>query len=380
MFPKPVLILAHYFLPANNAGGPPKSLANLIDTLAGRVSFRVVCCDHEYEVKDKLPGIQAASWTLHEGKDVFYQEDNVLSIMRTIGFCLSRKYGAIYLNSFFDPTYTILPLIASIALSKKDVYLSPRGEFSAAALAIKKSRKEKYIRLFRFFEFHKKIHWVATSEKERADIIGKFGNDISMSVIRNFPAPVVPEFLPASEKEAGSLKLVYLARIAPMKNTKYVFEVLSKVRSNIELHVYGPVEHEEYWAECRRLIEALPANISVDYKGGVAASNVISILKKYHAYILPTRGENFGHTIFEAASSGLPLIISDATPWKNLQEKEIGFDIPLADSEKFVQAIEWMAGLTLTQLNSMKKKAHDFAESYIFENDDVIAAERCFLR
>ena len=35
--------------------------------------------------------------------------------------------------------------------------------------------------------------------------------------------------------------------------------------------------------------------------------------------ILPTKGENFGHVIAESLSASLPVIISQNTPWRNLQ-------------------------------------------------------------
>ena len=40
-----ILVYTHYFLPANNAGGPPKSLANLIDATKDKLKFKVMCCD-----------------------------------------------------------------------------------------------------------------------------------------------------------------------------------------------------------------------------------------------------------------------------------------------------------------------------------------------
>ena len=36
------------------------------------------------------------------------------------------------------------------------------------------------------------------------------------------------------------------------------------------------------------------------------------------AFLLPTGGENFGHAIFEALSCGVPALISDRTPWRDL--------------------------------------------------------------
>jgi glycosyltransferase involved in cell wall biosynthesis len=41
-----------------------------------------------------------------------------------------------------------------------------------------------------------------------------------------------------------------------------------------------------------------------------------TILSKYEAFILLTKGENFGHSIYEALSVGTPVIITNKTPWQ----------------------------------------------------------------
>jgi glycosyltransferase involved in cell wall biosynthesis len=51
--------------------------------------------------------------------------------------------------------------------------------------------------------------------------------------------------------------------------------------------------------------------------------------------LLPTLGENYSHVICEALSAGCPVLISDRTPWRNLQDKGVGWDIPLEEEERF---------------------------------------------
>ena len=45
--------------------------------------------------------------------------------------------------------------------------------------------------------------------------------------------------------------------------------------------------------------------------------------------ILPTHGESFGHIIVEAWAAGCPVLISDRTPWRELREQGVGWDVPL---------------------------------------------------
>lgn len=57
-------------------------------------------------------------------------------------------------------------------------------------------------------------------------------------------------------------------------------------------------------------------------------------------FLFPTLGENYGHVIFEALAAGCPVIVSDQTPWQDLEKREVGWVIPLADQQRYCQVIE----------------------------------------
>ena len=49
--------------------------------------------------------------------------------------------------------------------------------------------------------------------------------------------------------------------------------------------------------------------------------------------------------------AGRPVVISDQTPWRNLTEKQAGWDLPLADQAAFAE--------TLTRLAAMAQDEYD---------------------
>ncbi len=67
------------------------------------------------------------------------------------------------------------------------------------------------------------------------------------------------------------------------------------------------------------------------------------MLPGYDRFFLAPFSENFGHAINEALSAGVPVVISDKTPWRNLQEKGMGWDLPLDNRRAFIEVIEAMA-------------------------------------
>lgn len=138
--------------------------------------------------------------------------------------------------------------------------------------------------------------------------------------------------------------MVFISRIAPVKNLLYALEVLKNnhFEGLIEFDIYGPDEDKNYWEKCKELITHLPSNIIVEYKGFVDPKDISTTLSNYHSFFLPTKGENFGHAIVEAMQVGLIPLISDKTPWINLENQKVGYSLSLDNKDAFVLAIKEM--------------------------------------
>ena len=135
--------------------------------------------------------------------------------------------------------------------------------------------------------------------------------------------------------------MVFLSRISQKKNLDYALRVLTKTRVRIQFDIWGPLEDPAYWKKCQNLIESLPENVVARYRGTAHNSEVNKILAEYDLFFLPTCGENYGHVIAEAVSAGTPVLLSDQTPWRNLQKEGVGWDLPLENGEwAFREAIE----------------------------------------
>ena len=91
------------------------------------------------------------------------------------------------------------------------------------------------------------------------------------------------------------------------------------------------------------------------------------------------RGENFGHVIHEALRAGLPLIISDKTPWQQLEEKGVGWALPLNNPGAFAKRIELVASWTPPDYYRAAKDARSLAASVADAPDVIDANRRLFL-
>jgi glycosyltransferase involved in cell wall biosynthesis len=260
--------------------------------------------------------------------------------------------------------FTILPIEAGISSSKAKIVLAPRGMLHQGALQYKRMKKKLYFNLFRIRGLHKKIVFHATDVTEREDVKKVFGKNVNIEFVKDFPSSRQGP-LQVIEKEPGYLKCIFVSRISPKKNLLFLLSVLSTVKAEVQLSIAGPVEDDPYWLTCRDLITSMPANIKVEYLGAIPNNELPAIYRQHHLFVLPTHGENFGHVIFEALLNGRPVLISDHTPWRNLEEKETGWDLPLSGKEKFKEKIELAAGWNQQLFNRHCDASWHFAQSYI---------------
>jgi len=51
---------------------------------------------------------------------------------------------------------------------------------------------------------------------------------------------------------------------------------------------------------------------------------------------MPSLTENFSYTVLESLQAGIPVLISDQTPWRDLQSQRVGWDLPLENREPWL--------------------------------------------
>ena len=357
-----VIIFLQYYLPGVKAGGPIRSIANLVDVLGKEVRFRIVTSDRD--IKDRLPyrGIARNHW-LHVGNaEVIYLSPGWPGLRTLISILLSAgREEVLYVNSFFSRRFSVLPLLLRWTgfIKPQKVVLAPRGEFSQGALGLKNGRKRFYLALSRLFGIYGGVVFHASSKYEaldiadaikKADVIQIAGvvpanpekphqDPISRKPLQIQIAEDIARFrelgLPARTKECGHLRIVFASRICPMKNLIGALRIMNGIDGDVAFDIYGPAEDRKYWAECQDAIALLPSNIQVKYHGVIEHDRLADVFAQSDLFFLPTLGENYGHVICEAMSAGCPVLISDRTPWKNLEPQLAGWDVPLEDTARF---------------------------------------------
>lgn len=363
---KNILVLADYYVPGIKGGGPIQSIKNITDNLHKDFNFYIITLDRDLGDSKPYNNITYNQWQSVGNANVFYLDYDKFSIQGLVRTINSIEFDVLYLNTFFGFKFGILPIILRRLKKIKytPIVLAPRGQFSEGALKLKALKKNIYIKIFKYLNFQKNILWQATAKIEENDIKTVFGNNIDIKIARNLTANYENlSYSKSIEKTPGNLKIVFLSRITRKKNLKMAINLLKNIEGNVLFDIYGPIEDKEYWNECELEMKKLKSNTLVRYKGIIEHSNINEMFGKYHIFLFPTLGENFGHVISEAMIGGCPCILSDKTPWKGLEEYKVGWDIPLQDYSKYKQVLNELVAMEDKAYCNLSQNSFEFAKN-----------------
>jgi glycosyltransferase involved in cell wall biosynthesis len=369
-----VLVFIPNYLPGYRAGGPIRSLVNMVARLGDELDFRIITRDRDLNDDEAYPGIIRGEWIVVGKAKVMYLRQASISVNYLSELVHQLSPDVIYLNSYFNSIFTqrILWARKLKKIHEIPIVLAPRGEFSSGALGLNKLKKSIYLNVVRILGIYDDIVWHASSDIEAADIISGT-NHVKISQIKvalNL-APVEPglELVRAQHIAGKPLRVCFLSRISPKKNLDFSLRVLTKVEVPVVYTIYGPKEDKNYWRECELLLDALPPHVTVEYGGIIVPDRVKSVLLNHDLFFFPTLGENYGHVIHEALCAGLPVLLSDQTPWDAVNDSGVGWTLPLTAPMSFVSVIEDVAGWSNEALNNVSNLAQKFANDCAIDTD-----------
>lgn len=356
----PRLIFAsRYYPPAYLAGGPPRSVAALVDAVSSEYETSVLTSSRD------LDGTRVHSALRERSEADLHLADSPITFARSLWRLTSGGTGTLHVNSFFDRTFGLSAILLGLFLRQR-VIVAPRGELSPGALSIRPVRKRLTLTVLRWTRVLALCEWHATSAEEMADITQIVGEKAKSHL-----APIVRELPPQPEPPATSddVRIVFYSRVAPKKNLLAAIEAVRRLES-ATLTVIGPVDDESYADRCRKAAKDAGIGHRVDFAGAIRPEHTIDELAGFDLFILPTLGENFGHVIFESLAAGTPVLISETTPWSNVATVGAGYVIGADDIDGYVQAIERWRRLTADEQLQMRARARAEVER-VFEVDAV---------
>lgn len=377
---KPALLIFYdHFFPAYKAGGPIQSITNLANALQDDYSIYMITSSYDLNEVKPLANIKTSVWSqvcLPASTtiiNVWYAVAGKPSAYDIKAAIIKIDPAAVYLNGMFSYRFVLVPLM--VIKRNMHIVICPRGMLQEGALATKSLKKKIYLTFLKMSGLCRRVSWHATNEEEGQDIKRIFGKDVRIIVAGNIPKMPV-DVIKVNGKQQGQLRLVYLSLITEKKNLLQLINIISKLQANVTLDIYGPVKDKEYFKKCQHAISLHPSKII--YKGDVKPIDVQETFGKYDASILLTKGENFGHALYESLSVGCPVITSNFTAWNGLQENKAGWNVDISNEKEIVETIIHASNMDTPTFSIYQSGSFSLAWNYYRNGFDIGSYTKLF--
>ena len=361
---KRILIANRYYLPGYKAGGPIRSLSNLATVLSKKYKVFVVTLNRDLGTSPYTT-VPTNKWVCAEnGIEVFYLADSEVTLKRWVQLTDFVAPDFIYLNSFFDLQFSIyLQFLKRCQNIVAPLILTPRGELKQNALQISKIKKTIYLKVYKWFLKNNSTKYHACDFEEKMSINRHLGVKNPVLVAGNLP--YIASVKPKNPRLNSALRICTVGRLHKIKNIIYLIDILDKIKNiDIQLTIIGAIDQIDYWKNCCAKLEQLSPNVQWQYLETGDLSWVLEQVASHHLFFSPTLTESFGHSIAEALSVGTPVLISDKTPWRNLEQSGIGWDIPLDKPELYIEAIRTISGSSERESAERRSKCYKYIQQH----------------
>jgi glycosyltransferase involved in cell wall biosynthesis len=154
--------------------------------------------------------------------------------------------------------------------------------------------------------------------------------------------------------------LLFLGRLDPKKGIDLLLKSWSSVAEthlDWDLCIAGPGS-ANYTEQMRRLCQELNAP-RVRFTGPVYDRQRDELMAEAELFVLPTRSENFGITVAEALSFGVPVLCTKGAPWQELTKHGCGWWVDV-DVDALRVALHQALALSTTELASLGERGREW--------------------
>ena len=361
-----ILVCYFGYLPGKKYGGPVTSLYRFTELVGDCYDLYFVTTDHDLGTSERYDSIEEG-WNQVGKCQVCYLKSSELKMKKYLELVEQVKPDLVYISSFFGASFTI-PFLKIAKNKCIPVLIAPRGEFAASALKMKSWKKTPYLWLMKKSGLLHDVYFQATSKNEEQDICRAMGGNGKIVMLPNIPCTF--RHKEAICKKAGSLRILVCSRILRNKNILKSIGFASKLNGKVEMDIYGSIEDEQYWDECKKAIMDSPSSICISYKGTVSPQEAAELPLSYDCLLHPTEFENYGQVIVESIVHDCPVIISKGTtPWDDLEKNGAGFVRNLNSDSDFVNAVDLLLKMDNENYIDVVKRTREYAKKKIDLND-----------
>lgn len=265
----------------------------------------------------------------------YYNETKINIISLSLLFHLWKDILAkdvVHIQYIFSSPTPIAIFYAT--LLNKPIVLSPRGALCQWCLSQGSKYKNIWLKIL-IKPFLKNIHWHATAEQEKEEILNLFPsakikiipNGIEYDKYQQSNNFTIKEY---TNKYIGKIVntskiVVSMGRLQKKKGFDILinsFKYVLEKDIDAILLIAGQDEGEEF--NLLNQIKALNLEEHIFLVGNIEGQDKIDFFANADLFALSSHNENFGNVYIESLASGTPIIASKGTPWSEVIEYNCG--------------------------------------------------------
>lgn len=368
-----ICLISSSFYPATFYGGPISATWDLSKKLTNR-NIEVFVSTTNANGNKKLDVLTNKFIKKHENLFIKYYNEQILNKL-SIEFILGiwsdiKKSDVVYIQYLFH--YTVFFALIFSVFQNKKIIICPRGSFSKFTLSNKLTVIKSLWLSFFISPFSQKIIWQASSYLEEKDILIRFSkakveiiNDgvDCLSFQNNIELKrekIVHQFSKREFSQVSHL-LFSMGRLHKIKGFNVLIDAFSLfIQDNINAKLLIAGADDGVKEALLFQIKKLNLSDSVFLIGSINFEDKKLLLSNCDIFALASEFESFGIVIAEALACGTPVVVSNKTPWKDIEVKNCGI---FTNNEKnsFYQAFK-----RVVKLDFDKAKI----KNYVKENYD----------
>ena len=251
-----ILLTTSNYLPGYKAGGPVRSLANLVDRLGEEFAFRILTADRDLGDHQPYPGVETGFWKPVGKAQVMYLSPRQMGLMAWHKLLNQIDFDLIYLNSFLATQkciYAPAMLLGNASCSAN--YISTARRVFSWCIGPQAFEKAVCISLLhhRLASLDKLI-WQATNEHEKQEMLtalGVYVNDIVLRIVSvpNLASVQSPRETVALYSSQTPWRYPYCLPLSNCahEESELRLDLTQWPEGTVEFDIYGPAEDQVFW-------------------------------------------------------------------------------------------------------------------------------------
>ena len=173
-------------------------------------------------------------------------------------------------------------------------------------------------------------------------------NGINASAFSELPEPEYAEELWPVLKDRRVI--LFLSRLSKQKGLDIIipsWNRIMKKHPDAILVIAGP-DYQGYGDFVRNLANKSYCSDEIIFTANVTGQKKLALYSRANIFVLPSYTENFGNVVAEALACGVPVVTTQATPWKEVEEFNCGRWVPV-DEDAIIGRLDELLNLSETE-------------------------------